>query len=68
MGKLKLLFGLLITIPLLVGAAISDDELEEPATQEIVEQVCEMQTVVKVKGFPEGSLANQIATYVYNTY
>ena len=69
MGKLKLLFGLLIAVPLLVGAAISDDDMaSEPATEEVVEQVCETWTVVKVKGFPEGSLANEIATYVYNTY
>ena len=42
MGKLKLLFGLLIAVPLLVGAAISDDDMaSEPATEEVVEQVCE---------------------------
>lgn len=29
---------------------------------------CEQQTYVQVAGFPEESLANEIATYTYNTY
>ena len=57
MGKRKLLFGLL-ALPLLFGMAISDDDIPEETTTEIVEQVCETQTVVKVKWFPEGRLAN----------
>lgn len=69
MGKLKLLFGVLIALPLLFWMAISDDDMPEAqTTEEVIEQVCETGTVVKVKGFPEGSLANEIATYVYNTY
>ena len=69
MGKLKLLLGLLITLPLLFGMAYTDDDvIQEPITEEVIEQVCETWTVVKVKWFPEGSLANEIATYTYNTY
>lgn len=30
--------------------------------------VCEQQTYVEVAGFPEDSLANEIATYTYNKY
>ena len=42
MGKLKLLFGLLLAVPLLIGIAVSDDEIaEEPIADEVVEQVCE---------------------------
>ena len=68
MGKRKLLLGLFISIPLLFGMAYTDDDAEEPITEEVIEQVCETWTVVKVKWFPEGSLANEIATYTYNTY
>jgi hypothetical protein len=48
MGKRKLLFGLL-ALPLLFGMAISDDDMLEETTTEVVEKVCETQTVVKVK-------------------
>ena len=42
MGKLKLLLGLLITLPLLFGMAYTDDDvIQEPITEEVVEQVCE---------------------------
>jgi hypothetical protein len=42
MGKLKLLFGFIVSLPLLVGAAISDDDVvSEPTTEEVIEQVCE---------------------------
>ena len=69
MGKLKLLFGLLIALPLLFFFPVwADDEEVQAEQDDTVEVTCETWTVVKVKWFPEGSLANQIATYTYNTY
>jgi Phr family secreted Rap phosphatase inhibitor len=47
MGKLKLLLGLLITLTLLFGMAYTDDDTIQE--QQVVEQVCETGTVVKVK-------------------
>jgi hypothetical protein len=41
MGKRKLLLGLFISIPLLFGMAYTDDDAEEPTTEEVIEQVCE---------------------------
>ena len=46
------------------STAWADDEEEQVPE----EQICETVTVVKVKWFPEDSLANTIATYMYNTY
>lgn len=69
MGKLKLLLGLLIALPLLLRTpAWADDEVIVAEEELVPEVVCETWTVVKVKWFPEGALANDIATYVYNTY
>jgi len=65
MGKLKLLFGLLLTLPLMFFSTAWADDEEEQVPEE---QICETVTVVKVKWFPEDSLANTIATYMYNTY
>ena len=67
MGKLKLLFGLLLVIPLILfWTAWADEEIQQVPDEP--EVVCETQTVVKVKWFPEWALAHEIATYVYNTY
>jgi len=66
MGKLKLLFGLVFALPLMCINTAWAEEEELSSANPVV--VCETWTIVKVKWFPEWALANEIATYVYNTY
>lgn len=64
MGKFLKLLLCCFSLPLLLWIAGADEDAEaEPE-----EKDCVLETVVRVKWFPEDSLANTISTYTYNTY